>query len=95
MWLEWCVQLRKLGGSAWGHAPPEKFKCNEIDSAAILGSKYYNLQKQKGLAVRNRCHRVSANDPTYGRVSSFFVADCVFLYNKMEQGPEFGAALYI
>ena len=60
-----------------------------------LGRNTTIYKSKKGLAVRNRCHRVSANDPTYGRVSSFFVADCVFLYNKMEQGPEFGAALYI
>ena len=31
------------------------------------------------------CHCISANDPTYDH---FFVADCFFLYNKTEPGPE-------
>ena len=61
--------------------------------------KYYmnfNLQRHKRPQIfmqsevfifsgQEWCHCISANDPTYDH---FFVADCFFLYNKTEPGPE-------
>ena len=61
--------------------------------------KYYinfNLQRHKRPQIfmqsevfifsgQEWCHCILANDPTYDH---FFVADCFFLYNKTEPGPE-------
>lgn len=37
---------------------------------------------------QERCHCISVIYATYDHVSIFFVADCLFSYNKTEPGPE-------
>ena len=82
----------------WGHAPLEilsRIKCIEIDSQSIFRPKYYwkfLLRKKvfwfffvvvdKVPAFRNCCHHVLMNN------YHIFVADHMFVYNKMKPGPE-------
>ena len=70
----------------------------EIDSGAIFGPRCYWNFNIRGLyfrtnfhiecrfpAVRNHCHYLSANNPSYDHVSSFG-CQSRFLYNKWSQG---------